>query len=99
VLAAVPRGVPYSARGGGPLAGFEDVDGGPDIVIWAVGRSRQAACQWPPSGWAPRLVVDLNYTEDSPGLEYAQRLGVAYQSGLNMFKTQAQRQREFWDGG
>ncbi len=99
VLHALPEAVPYSARSGTPLsdgAGFGSA--GPDIVVWAVGRNRQQACKWPPTGWQPRRVIDLNYGEDSPGLEYSHRLGAEYRSGLEMFRVQAELQQEFWNG-
>lgn len=66
----------------------------PDLLIWAVGRSREF--QWPPSTCRPQLVLDLNYSSDSPGLEWAARNGIPYQSGLRMFKLQAEGQRAFW---
>lgn len=68
----------------------------PNCVIWAVGRSRMPACQWPPDLWRPDYVVDLNYSEDSPGREYALRVGANYISGAEMFKAQAAAQRDFW---
>jgi shikimate 5-dehydrogenase len=99
VLRVLPQAVPYSARRGEPLGGGDGLGtDGPDIVVWAVGRDRQPACQWPPESWRPRRVVDLNYSEDSPGLEYAHRLGTDYRSGLEMFRVQAKLQQEFWDG-
>jgi shikimate 5-dehydrogenase len=67
----------------------------PAVLIWAVGRSR--AHRAPPAHLRPGLVLDLNYADDSPGLEYAATHGLAYQSGLGMFKLQAQAQRDFWD--
>lgn len=69
----------------------------PDLVIWATGRSRQFV--FPPPEVRPRLVLDLNYGEDSPGLEWAVRDNLNYQSGLEMFKVQARFQREFWSRG
>ncbi|MEE8331828.1 MAG: shikimate kinase [Acidimicrobiia bacterium] len=99
VLYVLAEAVPYSARSGMPLsdgAGFGSA--GPDIVVWAVGRNRQQACKWPPTGWRPHRVIDLNYGEDSPGLEYAHRLGAEYRSGLEMFRVQAELQQEFWNG-
>ena len=66
----------------------------PEVVIWAVGRSQSFS--WPPSPWRPQWVVDLNYSEDSPGLEYAKSMGAKYLSGKKMFLAQAHGQREFW---
>ena len=64
------------------------------IVVWAVGRNRMPSCVLPPVSWKTRLVVDLNYTEDSPGLEYALMAGAKYVSGKLMFKYQAKKQQE-----
>ena len=63
-----------------------------DTLVWAVGKTRHK--NWPP--FRPTKVIDLNYTEDSPGLEFAERIGAKYTSGQIMFKTQAQYQRKFW---
>ncbi|MBC7371339.1 MAG: shikimate synthase, partial [Bdellovibrionaceae bacterium] len=68
----------------------------PDIVIWAA--PRRDGMQWPPQSWTPGLVIDLNYAENSPGREYAQRLQCDYRSGMKMFQVQAQQQRDFWEG-
>lgn len=67
----------------------------PDTVLWAVGRSL-AEVNDPPESWRPRLVVDLNYADDSPGRAYALSKGAQYISGLAMFHAQAEAQREFW---
>ena len=77
-------------------AGVDDhVGDAPDLLIWAVGRAR--AHRTPPAWVRPRLVLDLNYADDSPGLEFAVERGLPYQSGLRMFKLQAEAQRVFWD--
>ena len=68
----------------------------PEVVVWALGRARLASTQKPPSSWRPKYVMDLNYSEDSPGLEYAQQVGAKYISGRSVFKAQALRQREYW---
>lgn len=68
----------------------------PEVVVWAVGRSRMSACQFPPSHWRPTLIYDLNYAEDSPGREYALKCGAKYRSGLAFFKAQAEGQRTYW---
>jgi shikimate 5-dehydrogenase/shikimate kinase len=68
----------------------------PDIVIWAAPRHPEMA--WPQEDWKPSLVIDLNYTENSAGREYALRLQTTYRSGLKMFQVQAQHQRDFWEG-
>ena len=91
----------YSARTGQKDGNKVQVDNektkklSPECVIWAVGRSRMKDCLFPPSNWKPKLVVDLNYTEDSPGKEYALLTGAKYISGWRMFKEQARLQKSF----
>ena len=84
----------YSARTGELKHGELSL---PEILIWAVGRDRQSSCKWPPSQWSPHTVVDLNYSENSPGKEYAEKFGLKYISGEKMFRTQAAAQRVFWE--
>lgn len=67
----------------------------PSVLIWAA--PRHANTQWPPLSWKPSLVVDLNYVENSMGLEYAQRMNLTYISGLKMFQIQALEQKKFWN--
>lgn len=74
--------------------GLDGVSKPPDLLIWAVGRSRDF--RFPPATLRPGLVVDLNYTDDSPGLEWAVLNNLPYQSGLRMFKLQAEFQRRIW---
>ncbi len=100
-----PQAQLYSARSGqprelkspagptSPVGSGGDV--GPELVVWAVGR-KPLGWQWPDSKWAPKIVVDLNYGADSPGLEYAKQVGAQYISGRVMFLAQAAGQREFW---
>lgn len=83
-----PQAEAISAREG------SDQTSGPDLLIWATGRS--TPFQFP--RFRPRFVLDLNYSEDSPGLEFAVRFGLPYQSGLKMFKLQAAAQRQYWKG-
>ena len=94
----------YSARTGEKYSGVgeqvrnkKDKEESPQCVIWAVGRSRMKGCLFPPSSWKPKLVVDLNYTEDSPGKEYALLTGAEYVSGWQMFKEQARVQKSFFN--
>ena len=98
VLSPLKRLLPgasfYSARTGRRRFGPSLSGQSPDTVIWAVPRARmQEGARFPPKSWNPALVQDLNYTEDSPGLEYSAQTGAAYQSGWNIFKKQAARQR------
>ena len=80
----------YSAQTGKLLKGSKQ---NPELVIWAVGRSRMSLCSVPPQHWSPLYVLDLNYTEDSPGREYAVKTKAQYLSGWLWFKAQAQAQR------
>ncbi len=69
----------------------------PKILIWAVGRKRmERGCLAPPQRWKPLQVIDINYTADSPGLEYALRTQARYTSGMSFFKRQAKKQREIF---
>ncbi len=70
-----------------------------NVVVWAAPRSPQTSL--PPLDWPVDLVVDLNYAENSIGIEYAQKLisqerTVQYISGINMFNEQARQQQQFW---
>lgn len=100
VRAMIPGVREFSARTGqerAPSPNATDVS--PQAVVWAVGRSRmKQGAGWPPAHWAPSIVCDLNYAEDSPGREYALRSGARYFSGLSMFREQARLQRAFWAG-
>ena len=84
----------YSARTGKIIKGQENSQS--DILIWAVGRNRMKSCQWPPKDWTFSKILDLNYTEDSPGKELALETKAQYQKGVEFFKTQAKKQREIF---
>lgn len=66
----------------------------PDIVVWAALRTNDTLM--PPLIWHPKYVIDLNYKEDSMGLEYAQKIKANYLSGLEMFIVQAKAQQQWW---
>lgn len=84
-----------AVQGDGSEESHEEMMGlHPKIVIWAAPRTGETLM--PPSSWNPAMVYDLNYKEDSMGREYAQKCGANYQSGLVMFRAQAQGQRLFW---
>ena len=68
----------------------------PDILVWAVGRSRMPDCLEPPPQWKPQLVLDVNYYENSPGKEYALKTKASYISGWVWFKEQALFQRKMF---
>lgn len=93
VKSVLPQVSSYSARSQSPREGENKINN-PEVIIWAVGRSRSV--NWPDSNWAPKTIVDLNYSEDSPGKEYALMVGAKYISGESMFMGQAQKQQEFW---
>lgn len=95
LIRLLPQAKFFRARSGDELFG-KTIKENPDMLVWAVGRSRQADCVWPNENWKPLMVLDLNYTEDSPGREYAQKIGAKYISGLEMFRLQAEAQRSFW---
>lgn len=94
-----PGAVFHSARTGQPRDG-SSVGRAPRTVVWAVGRSRLSGLDgggWPPVEWKPETVIDLNYSEDSPGREFALKTGARYVSGLAMFRAQAAAQRSYWE--
>lgn len=66
----------------------------PDVVVWAAPRHPDT--QFPPPHWSPQLVIDLNYTENSMGREYALKVPSKYISGEAMFLAQGASQREYW---
>jgi len=97
----LPDAAFYSVRTGTPRNPVSP-DFSPEVIIWGVGRSRysekshEGEAQWPNPEWKPKQVIDLNYSEDSPGREYALRTQAKYISGMEMFRSQAAGQREFW---
>lgn len=69
----------------------------PKILVWAA--PRRANVQWPTDvdkKWKFEIVIDLNYQENSMGLEFAKNFSIPYFSGIEMFKSQAFEQRIFW---
>lgn len=90
----LPNAIYYSSRTGRPRDGGPECEP-PKAVIWAAPRLLET--KMPPSHWAPVIVYDLNYKEDSMGREYAQISRGKYESGEIMFKGQAQAQRLFWE--
>ena len=88
VLAEWPGATAISAR-----QGTAD-ETPPDLLIWAAPRAREFV--FPRA--IPKKILDLNYGDDSPGLEFAALHKVEYVSGLRLFKLQAAYQREYWSG-
>ncbi len=66
---------------------------GPDLLIWAAAPD----AQFPPDHWQPKVVLDLNYREDSLAREYALTVNAQYIDGLKMFVDQARAQRDYWE--
>lgn len=66
----------------------------PNVVVWAA--PRKTGIKWPPTQWSVQYIVDLNYMENSMGLEYAQRIKAKYISGVTMFLAQAEKQMQFY---
>ena len=89
----VPLATFYSARSKQKIFGKKQ-NIRPTVIIWAVGRSRMSDKMFPFVKWRPRTVIDLNYTADSPGKEYAMRTGAKYICGTRMFQAQAKKQEE-----
>ncbi len=88
-----PRAIFYSAQSQKPR--IEDgLKIKPDILIWAA--PRKPGIQFPPADWNPTYVIDLNYAENSMGLEYAQKIQTKYISGDILFYAQAEQQLQFW---
>lgn len=85
----------YSARTG--IAKNTEAKDNPQILIWASSRSQ--AVQWPHlvyPNWKIEIILDLNYAENSMGIECAKYFNAKYISGLEMFYEQAKYQRQFW---
>lgn len=66
----------------------------PEVLIWAAPRKEPMI--FPPDSWTPKIVIDLNYGSNSPGIEYAAKVQAQYVSGLKMFIRQAQEQQLVW---
>lgn len=88
-----PWGHFYSARKG---ASAVEKNNQYDFLIWSVPQKVMRGCQWPPSSWRPHTVIDLNYIENSPGIEYARSVSAAYKPGVSMFISQALEQQKIW---
>ncbi len=90
---ALPQAHFFSVRTG-KSRDSESVDAKfkPDVVIWAA----SPVAELPPSSFKPRLVIDLNYREDSRAREFAQTLSAQYVSGDAMFFAQALAQQKHW---
>lgn len=65
-----------------------------DYLIWAAPRRDETV--WPAAQLNAKVLVDLNYTANSPGLEFAALHKISYINGLEMLELQAQKQQDFW---
>jgi shikimate kinase/shikimate 5-dehydrogenase len=64
-----------------------------NCLIWAAGPESNS----PPIDFPkPKKVVDLSYSARSQALRYCLKHNIAYESGLNFFKIQAQKQAELF---
>lgn len=95
IRSVLPQAEFFSSRTGEnrTAGGRTATDCQPETVLWAAGAEGAS----PPETWRPKLVIDLNYAENSPAREFAMSRGSRYVSGLRMFRVQAELQREFWD--
>lgn len=93
--AALPEAAFYSVRTSRPRESSapDTANDTSFTLVWAAPHDAGE----PPATWKPKLVVDLNYFENSPARAYALRTGARYVSGLAMFRAQAAAQRAFWD--
>lgn len=64
-------------------------------LIWASARSEET--QLPPKNLKINAILDLNYTENSMGLELAAIRACPYFSGIEMFVEQALQQQKIWE--
>lgn len=87
----LPHAHLYSVRSGKARDGSEEFVK-PQLLVWAGPPS----APWPPVEWKPRWVLDLNYREDSRARDYAIACDAQYFSGQDMFRAQAEGQRDFW---
>lgn len=91
----IPQALLYSAQTQKIRGNDEDgSDVNPEVLIWAA--PRKEGVQWPNASWKPNYVLDLNYTENSMGIEFAQKTDAQYISGQVMFEKQAEKQLQFW---
>ncbi len=91
LLQCWPEASVYSARTGELRQGPEVFDEC-DLLIWAAG---ERGSELRPS-FRAKEIFDLSYAESSSAKAWAVEREIPYQSGLKMFKVQAQAQREFW---
>lgn len=91
----LPQAVPYAARTGQPRGKSTPLTAC-EYLIWAAPRAPET--RFPDASLQVGHVLDLNYSENSMGLEFAAARNIGYTSGLDMFRAQAAAQRKFWSG-
>lgn len=92
ILKTLPMAAAYSARLGRPKEGHVELQN-PEVFIWAAGT---ADLNLIPKNIKPRIVIDMSYTENSPGRELADLWRSEYISGIEFFFKQAKLQQKFW---
>ncbi len=86
-----PQAISLSSR----QPNFQDIDLEKEwTLVWAAIRSTET--QWPPANLKIRRILDLNYSENSMGLELAVMRSCDYISGRAMFCEQAREQQNIW---
>lgn len=90
----LPQAVLFSSQTGEPRQIQSEQITHFDVLVWAAPRTEQT--QWPAEGLKFDSVIDLNYTENSMGLEFAVNRKISYISGLEMFNAQAKSQQMYW---
>ena len=94
IKSVFPKAHYYSSQTGSPRN--EKISHPADIktLIWAAPRLSNTV--FPGPEFDLIQVIDLNYIENSMGLEYVIEKNINYISGLKMFKQQAAKQQEYW---
>lgn len=87
----------YSASQGSPRESAHAGHGPVQTLIWAAEPLAKSPLDHA-LDWAPAVVYDLNYREDSLARAYAKSIKAQYVSGEELFRKQAQRQQDLWKG-
>lgn len=101
----LPQAIFYSAQTGQPRDQQNAKQQNlfvPEVLVWAAPNQDEVEqknfCEQYhiPPNWKPKIVIDLNYREDSAGRLAALEFKAKYISGEKMFFKQAEGQRLFW---
>ena len=95
IKSALPQAHFYSSQTGELRDLNQSKKNNYDYLIWAAPRSHKT--QWPDDMMKTNHVIDLNYTDNSMGLEFATMQKASYTSGLRMFQQQALMQQQYWN--